>query len=348
MTAHKTIYLLQLGVGNVGGALRRQIIEQRSTLIGNSGINLAYAGLFTSEGGVFDPAGLTDAAVLDFDAGTNIPAEQCIELMPTPFVVIDTTSSNATIPLIKQALSRGGYVVTANKKPLTGSQSDFDDLLTVGKDTLYFETTVGAGLPVIRTLQSLLATGDEIESIQGCFSGTLGFIFSQLQTGKSFSEVVTEAKSRGFTEPDPRDDLSGMDVARKVVILARLMGMKLEPRDVHVESLYPSELATVSIDEFMQKLPSLDAAIANQTEVAQKSGKVLRYVATITPKSCSVSLSAVDTNSDIGNLSGPDNIVVIRTERYHDNPLVIKGPGAGPEVTAAGVFGDILRSTGIV
>lgn len=348
MSARKTYYLLQLGVGNVGGALCKQIISQRAAILSRYDVNLVYCGLFTSEGGVFEPAGLSDAGVLDFQGESIIDTQKCIEALPGPFIVIDTTSSDKTTPLLQQALARGGSVVTANKKHLSGSQSTFDNLVATRGDHLYFETTVGAGLPVIRTLQSLLATGDEIESIQGCFSGTLGFIFSALQAGASYSEAVSEAKARGFTEPDPREDLSGMDVARKVVILARLMGMKLEPDAVHVTSLYPAAMSTLSIEEFMQNLPSLDAAIADKTAAAQKTGKVLRYVATVTPEQCTVALTDVDANSDIGNLSGPDNIVVIQTKRYHDNPLVIKGPGAGPEVTAAGVFGDILRSTGIV
>lgn len=348
MSVPKTYYLLQLGVGNVGGALREQIIRERPAILKRYGIDLVYCGLFTSEGGIFESGGLADTAVLDFRQGTVQDIKECIASLPSPYIVIDTTSSNSTSPLLQQALFGGGSVVTANKKPLAGLQADFDTLMAASHDRLYFETTVGAGLPVINTIQSLLATGDEVESIQGCFSGTLGFIFSELQAGKSFSEAVFEAKTRGFTEPDPRDDLSGIDVARKVIILARLMGMKLEPNAVRVSSLYPPEMATVSIDDFMQNLPSLDADIADQTAGAKQSGKVLRYVATVTPKACSVSLTAVDARSDIGNLSGPDNIVVIQTERYHDNPLVIKGPGAGREVTAAGVFGDILRSTGIV
>lgn len=348
MSAAQTYYLLQLGVGNVGNALRKQVIAQKPAILHDHGIDLVYCGLFTSEGGIFEPGGMDDATVLGFEHGTKQSTEQCIAALPSSFIVIDTTSSHATSPLLQQALARGGSVVTANKKPLSGTQADFDALVQAGDDRLYFETTVGAGLPVINTIQSLIATGDEIESIQGCFSGTLGFIFSELQAGKSFSQAVSEAKTRGFTEPDPRDDLSGMDVARKVIILARLMGMQLEPSAVQVASLYPAEMASLPVDGFMQNLPALDADIAAQTNEAKQTGRALRYVATVTPAVCTVSLMAVDAGSDIGNLSGPDNIVVIQTKRYHDNPLVIKGPGAGPEVTAAGVFNDILRSISIV
>lgn len=348
MNAAQTYYLLQLGVGNVGNALRKQVIAQKAKILRDHGINLVYCGLFTSEGGIFEPSGMDDAAVLGFEHGTEKSAEQCIAALPSPFIVIDTTSSHATSPLLLQALVRGGSVVTANKKPLSGAQADFDALVQAGDGNLYFETTVGAGLPVINTVQSLLATGDEIENIQGCFSGTLGFIFSELQAGKSFSQAVLEAKTRGFTEPDPRDDLSGMDVARKVIILARLMGMKLEPDAVQVTSLYPSEMAALDVNNFMNELSSLDGNIAAQAATAKQAGKVLRYVATVRPGACTVSLEAVDANSDIGNLTGPDNIVVIQTKRYHNNPLVIKGPGAGPEVTAAGVFNDVLRSAKLV
>ncbi len=348
MNTPKKYYLLQLGVGKVGGALRQQIIQQKAALLKRFGIDLVYAGLFTSRGGIFEPTGLTDQAVLGFTGATTHDPQRVIESSQTPFIIIDTTSSDSTTPLLKLALARGNTVVTANKKPLAGSQSDFDDLLAAANDRLFFETTVGAGLPVISALQSLIATGDKIERIQGCFSGTLGFIFSELQAGKSYSEAVTAAKQLGYTEPDPRDDLSGMDVARKVVILARLIGIQLEPASVQVSSLYPSEMSKMSVDEFMQNLPSLDAEFNAKTTAAEQTGKVLRYVATVSPDSCTVSLEAVDASSDIGNLSGPDNIVVIQTKRYHDNPLVIKGPGAGPEVTAAGVFSDILRSVGAV
>lgn len=348
MSTPETYHLLQLGVGNVGNALRKQITSQRSTLLSCYGVNIVYSGLFTSEGGVFEPAGLSDEAVLDFQGETILDVKECIEALPSPFIVIDTTSSSETTPLLKAALARGGSVVTANKKPLAGSQAAFDDLLATVSKRLYYETTVGAGLPVINTLQSLIATGDEIESIQGCFSGTLGFIFSELQAGASYSQAVSEAKARGFTEADPREDLSGMDVARKVVILARLMGMKLEPNEVQVSSLYPDDMSTLSVNEFMQNLPSLDAEFKARTAAAEALGKVLRYVATVNRDSCTVSLDAVGASSNIGNLSGPDNIVVIQTNRYHDNPLVVKGPGAGPEVTAAGVFSDVLRSVGVV
>jgi aspartokinase/homoserine dehydrogenase 1 len=259
-----------------------------------------------------------------------------------PFVLVDATGAHSTLPFVKQALRRGGAAVTPNKRNLAGAQSDFDEL--VGSGRMYFETTVGAGLPVIRPLQDLLATGDEVERIEGVFSGTLGFICSELQKGRKFSEIVTEAKAKGFTEPDPRDDLSGMDVARKVIILARLMGRRLEPEAVKLEGLYPDRFDQLSVEEFMKELPSLDAEYARRHEEAAARGLVLRYVATVTPTEATVGLLPVDSSTDIGQLSGPDNIVVIQTKRYHDNKLVVKGPGAGAEVTAAGVFADILAS----
>ncbi len=326
-------YLLHLGAGNVGQELVRQIQARPH--------NLIYCGLFCLDGGRFNAAGLTESEIADFAAGTAIAA-QALEQISLPFTLIDTTASAGTLPLLRRAIERGATVAMSNKKPLAGPQADWDELVKSGR--VYFETTVGAGLPVINTLQALLATGDEVEQIQGCFSGTLGYLFSQLESGAAFSQALADAKAQGFTEPDPRDDLSGADVARKAVILARLIGRKLEVADVKLEGLFPADMAGLSRDEFMANLGRLDADYAARAAKAKAQGKVLRYVATVTPETCKVGLEQVPAPSDIGALSGPDNIVVIQTKRYHDNPLIIKGPGAGLPVTAAGVFADILTA----
>ncbi|MDF2461187.1 MAG: hypothetical protein K0S68_590 [Candidatus Saccharibacteria bacterium] len=325
-------YIIQIGTGVVGGALLHQIRAAARP-------DLVYAGIFDINGGVFDPGGLKD---LDAPKSKDVLAADAIAKVKLPFVLVDATGSHSTLPLVKQALARGGAAVTPNKRNLAGAQSDYDEL--VGSGRMYFETTVGAGLPVIRPLQDLIATGDEVERIEGCVSGTLGYVCSDLQAGRPFSQVVADAKAKGFTEPDPRDDLSGMDVARKVIILARLMGRRLEPEAVTLEGLYPDSLSKLSVDEFMRELPSLDDDYAHRTKEAAAKGQVLRYVATVTPADATVGLKAVDASTEIGQLSGPDNIVVIQTKRYHDNKLVVKGPGAGAEVTAAGVFADILAS----
>ena len=325
-------YLIQIGTGVVGGALLRQVRAIARP-------DLVYAGIFDTDGGLFNAAGLTD---LGAPKSKSVTIAHALKAVQRPFVLVDATGSHSTLPFVKQALARGGCAVTPNKRNLAGAQSDYDEL--EGSGRIYFETTVGAGLPVIRTLQDLVATGDQIERIEGCFSGTLGYLCSELQAGRKFSEAVGAAKAQGFTEPDPRDDLSGMDVARKVIILARLMGRRLEPADVTLEGLFPDRLAKLSVEEFMHELPSLDHDYARRNDDAAGHGQVLRYVASVTPATATVRLQAVDASSDIGQLSGPDNIVVIQTKRYHDNRLVVKGPGAGAEVTAAGVFADVLRA----
>jgi aspartokinase/homoserine dehydrogenase 1 len=208
-----------------------------------------------------------------------------------------------------------------------------------------YEATVGAGLPVIQTLKDLVLTGDEIRSISGIFSGTLAYLFNVYDGSRPFSEIVREAKARGYTEPDPRDDLSGTDVARKAVILAREAGLRLELGQVEVESLAPAELAQASVDEFLEQLPAFDAPMAERVNQARRSGQVLRYVATVdvAAGSAKVGLQAFAPGHPFANISLTDNIVQFVTGRYCDNPLIVRGPGAGPAVTAAGIFADLLR-----
>jgi aspartokinase/homoserine dehydrogenase 1 len=208
-----------------------------------------------------------------------------------------------------------------------------------------YEATVGAGLPVIQTLKDLVETGDEIRSISGIFSGTLAYLFNVFDGSKPFSEIVRDAKARGYTEPDPRDDLSGTDVARKAVILAREAGLAVEMSDIAVESLVPAALANASVEEFMKRLPDFDAPMAERVAKAKKDGKVLRYVASIDVKAgtAKVGLEAFAPSHPFANISLTDNIVQFVTGRYCDNPLIVRGPGAGPAVTAGGIFADLLR-----
>lgn len=337
-----TYKILHIGVGNVGRELVNQIQQY--------GHDFVYSGLFDKSGGVFAAEGLSAEQVSVFPTGADpqVTASQTVSQIPTPFVLVDTTAVDATLPVMKDALRKGGAVAMSNKKPLTGTQADWDELHTLGGARLFYETTVGAGLPVVSTLKSLLATGDEIVKIQGCFSGTLGYIFSELESGAQFSAAVTQAKAFGFTEPDPRDDLSGMDVARKVLILSRIICKKLEISEVDVENLYSEALGTLSPEDFMSQVSTLDETYSAKAAAAKANGTVLRYVATVTPTEHSVKLLAVPAQSDIGGLRGPDNIVVIQTKRYYDNPLIIKGPGAGVPVTAAGVFADCLAAAQIL
>lgn len=344
-TPPRKYYLLHVGVGKVGSAVVRQIIRRREFINQNYGVDLVYCGLFTAEADIFEARGLSNSQLDNFPtAEIKEDIAKCIKRVPSPFILIDTTASEHMLPWLWQALEQGGTVVLSNKKPLAGSQAQFDKLHKIGGQRLFYETAVGAGLPVVQTLKNLLATGDEVIALQGCFSGTLGYIFSQLEAGSSFSRAVLQAKNLGFTEPDPRDDLSGVDVARKVLILARLLGRKLELNDVKLESLYPKSMAKLSSDDFLKQLKQLDAPYRAKMESSKKNAKVLRFVASIDKNGCRVKLENVPRSSEIGSLRGPDNVIVFKTKRYLKNPLVIKGPGAGVEVTAGGVFSDILQA----
>jgi homoserine dehydrogenase len=351
----KKISLLHLGIGNVGKEVVAQIQAQKDEIVKQFGLDLVYCGLFTVRNGVFAPDGLSEEKIRnDLSEARYAPVDiekmvlHAIDEMETPFILIDTTASDSTFPFLEKTLKKGGYVVLSNKKPLAGSLKQFENLQRLGKNRIYCETVVGAGLPVIQTLKNLLITGDEISEIQGCFSGTLGYLFSQLDTGKKFSEVVMQAKKLGYTEPDPRDDLGGVDVARKALILSRFLGQKKELSDIALTGLYPKEMGMLSVDEFMSEIKKLDDEYAEKVKNAKTQGKVLRFVATVTQTDCRVGLEAVEKTSDIGSLQGPDNIIIFKTKRYFDNPLVIKGPGAGLAVTAAGVFADILSSAQII
>jgi homoserine dehydrogenase len=206
-----------------------------------------------------------------------------------------------------------------------------------------YETTCGAGLPVISTLRSLIDTGDEVIEIVGALSGTFGAIFSDVANGKPFSAAVRSAKEQGYTEPDPRDDLSGLDVARKALILARTMGRRVDLSELEIENLVPEAMRGLSVDDFLARASALDAAMAERAAEAKASGKALKYVATVRPDGpIAVGLRAIGKETVLGALQGPENIISFRTKRYDAYPLNVTGPGAGAAVTAAGVVADVL------
>ncbi|KAI3635491.1 hypothetical protein MIR68_006129 [Amoeboaphelidium protococcarum] len=297
---------------------------------------------------------------------------QCMSKFTGGKVIVDCTASDTFGDYYSQFLSRGWHVVTANKKGISGKWNVWSDVLllkqgdddNVMRGTFKHESTVGAGLPVISTLNDLLATGDEIIKIEGVLSGTLSYVFNKFcdttaQTLK-FSEIIKDAKSNGFTEPDPRDDLNGMDVGRKVTILARLCGLKaVLPLDgdkqlesdviqVSVASLVPESLQSPSITstEFMDRLGAeFDSVMSEKRQSATKDGKVMRYVGTVDVKSKQVctELKYFPNDHPLASLSGADNMIIFWTKRYGDSPLVIRGSGAGAQVTAHGVVADILK-----
>jgi aspartokinase/homoserine dehydrogenase 1 len=262
-------------------------------------------------------------------------------------VIIDCTASAEVGETYVAWLNRGIHIVTPNKKANSGTLPYYRALQEAGRaaGTHYlYEATVGAGLPIIQTLRDLRETGDEITRIEGIFSGTLAYLFNVYDGSETFSSIVHAAKVKGYTEPDPRDDLSGMDVARKLIILGREMGLTLEMADVRVEGLVPKALEKCSVEEFMARLPEFDATMTTLLADAREKNEVLRYVGRVDADGkATVGLMRLDAKHAFANIALTDNVVRFATRRYCDNPLIVQGPGAGPEVTAAGVFSDLLR-----
>ena len=329
-----------LGLGGVGRALLEQaaphfrvaLAADRSGYVAGD-LDLAdWRRIAAAKAGGAPLASLPEGAAGDWRAA-----------LPDGALIADTTADESA-PTLIELVGRGYAVALANKKPLCGPLEQFR-ALTAGGRTRY-EATVGAGLPVVVTTGLLRDTGDRVERIEGCLSGTLGFLLSAIEAGEPYSTTVAEAKRRGWTEPDPRDDLGGVDVARKALILARTLGFGWELSDIAVEGLYPAELGGLGVAEFMAALSGLDAEYAERQRAAVAAGNTLRYVATVTPEGASVGLRAVPKDSPLGSLRGPDNLVAWTTARYAERPLVVRGPGAGVEVTASAVVFDLLTLAG--
>lgn len=276
-------------------------------------------------------------------------------------IVVDCTASAATTPRLRAALERGWDIVLANKLPLAGAMDDFTFLtgggVDAGEDVVpgrhgraRWEATVGAGVPLIATLARLVAADDAAARIEGTFSGTLNFVATELRAGRPLSGIVRDAMDRGFTEPDPRTDLGGHDMARKALILARMLGWPLELRDVEVEGLYPPEWDDPSspdhaadVDTFLRRLPSLDAPTAARVAAAEAAGGVYRVVASVAGGRAAVAPAVVPADGPLGRLTGTDNLVAFHTRWYDAAPLVLQGRGAGVEATASGVLADVVE-----
>ena len=358
--------LTLLGFGQIGRELAAQLTAQEKHLRQELGLDIAIIGVADRSGIKVEPKGFRASALqrlakqkaagerlFDRDSLLSIAElQQAMErelwLLPSHRPILVDLTSEETAPLIQKALENGFHIVLANKKPLAVSQLAFDELIETARArglSLRYEATAGAGLPVLDTLAKLQDAGDRVETILGAFSGTLGYIMSALEAGTSFSAAVREAWKLGYTEPDPRDDLSGTDVARKALILARTLGRRLELSDIALESLFTKDVDDDKPARFVDKLTALDAPFAERVARAKREGKVLRYVAKIAPRSIRVGVEAVDQASPLGRLRGTDNTIVIHSKRYATNPLVVTGPGAGAAVTAAGVLNDIVAIT---
>ena len=357
---HASLYLsphtLSIGVigpGAVGRVLLDQLASQSERLREQFKLDLRVRGLLSSRRMLLAESGMqiSDWRTQFAERGQEADLARFLEHVRVDYlphtVIVDCTASQAVAARYADWLGAGIHIVTPNKKANSGDFAYYQKLRSArrsGGTHYLYEATVGAGLPVVQTLRDLRETGDEIASIEGIFSGTLAYLFNVYDGASSFSAIVHDARARGFTEPDPRDDLSGMDVARKLIILGREMGLALELRDVQVESLVPSELAGGSIEDILANLPRYEAPMRARLDEARARGKVLRYTGRITAAGeATVGLKELDRTHPFANIALTDNVVRFATRRYCDNPLIVQGPGAGPEVTAGGVFADLLR-----
>jgi aspartokinase/homoserine dehydrogenase 1 len=353
LSDYYTLNLFVVGVGLIGGTLLKQIQQQAEWLRTTQYVKLNVVALANSKKMVFDPAGIQLDSWAERLAGAEEQMDMAafVERMKSMnmlnSVFIDNTAETSIVAFYPEILDASISISTPNKAATSGSYFSYRKLKSTA-DTrgvkFMYETNVGAGLPIITTLTDLINSGDRILKIEGVLSGSLSFIFNTFRAGMSFSEVVAEAGKRGFTEPDPRIDLSGKDVARKILILAREAGYPLEFEDVVVENILPQPCIDAPDPQaFMEELRKHDDAFAKKIGAAAAEGKFLRFVACLDQGKASVSLRAVSPDHPFAQLSGSDNMIVFTTERYRERPLVIKGPGAGAEVTAAGVFAEILR-----
>ncbi|HEV8396139.1 MAG TPA: bifunctional aspartate kinase/homoserine dehydrogenase I, partial [Vicinamibacterales bacterium] len=348
-----TISIGLVGPGVVGSVLLEQIASQAPRLLRDFRLDLRVRALMTSKKMLLSdqPIGL-DGWKEKLSAGTPVDLaafEDHVHADHLPHaVIIDCSASEKVAALYPRWLAEGIHVVTPNKRANSGPLTLFGELQRArraGGSHYLYEATVGAGLPIMQTLRDLRETGDEIRKVEGIFSGTLAYLFNVWDGSESFSSVVRTAKAKGYTEPDPRDDLSGTDVARKLVILAREMGMQLELGDVALEGLIPPALVGVGVEEFMARLGELDAPMLAKLEAARARNHVLRYVGALDAASnrATVGLVELERSHPFANINLTDNVVRFVTSRYDQNPLVVQGPGAGPAVTAGGVFADLLR-----
>lgn len=342
--------LFLVGTGLIGGTLLRQIENQQQTLSRDHSLNLAIAAIGNSRQMLFDPPFPAWKRALG-TRGETTDLETFVktmkELRLPGSIFVDCTASEAVAALYAEVLEAGIAVVTPNKRAGSGKLKTYRKLKAAahsGGAPFYYEATVGAGLPVIGTLRDLMLSGDRILQIDAVLSGTLSFIFNTLSPDTTFSEAVRQAREKGYTEPNPAEDLNGMDVARKVLILSRELGSDLELRDIHVEPLLPTSLRKPRpVEEFMGRLTELDPIFEQKRLAAAKKGKKLQYMATLEGDKARISLHSVGPDHAFYSLSGSDNMVAFTTERYCKSPLVVRGPGAGAEVTAAAVFADILK-----
>ncbi len=348
------VNVLLLGKGVVGGEFLRQLAAERATLARDHGVNLRLVGVVDRRAIVYDERGIDPAEVASrLAAAPARGAASARELLPrfgemaVP-VLVDCTAEDGMESMYHTAFAAGIHVVAANKKPLTIALPARKALFVAARRAhraYRYETTVGASLPVIETLKNLLRTGDRVRKIEGSFSGTLGYLSNQLARGASLVEAVRDAKARGYTEPHPRDDLSGADAARKALILARELGMPLELEQVEVTPFVPAEmLVHDDVEAFFTALSGWQATFAAEIAERASRGEVLRHLAVVDPVAGTARVAPTFVPSDHPStrLRGTEGFVAFYTDRYAEYPLVVQGAGAGGAVTAAGVLADVL------
>ena len=358
-TASERADVVLLGFGQVGRTLAKLIAK------GSRRARLRLVAVVDRGGYVFRPEGLStrdleglaslkisSRSVAESSRGVRAPAAQSVAALSEHAlsrpILVDVTAEN-TSSLLEKSLAWGFDLVLANKRPLAGPRELGERIRSAARNggrRIRFEATVGAGLPILDTYRKLVEAGDRVSKIEGSLSGTLGFLLSEVDAGRSFSQSLRAAIEKGYTEPDPRDDLSGADVGRKALILGRLLGFRGEPEDVAIESLVPPRFCRVGLERFLEHLEELDRDWQDRVAVARARHRTLRYLASVTRRRIRVGLVAVPPGSPFVGLTGTDNQVAFTTLRYRSNPLVVQGPGAGLDVTAAGIFNDLAELAG--
>ncbi len=348
----KTLSVFLVGTGLIGSTLLKQIESHKTYLRNSRSLEILVTGIANSRKMLFNADGINLPAAIKqlndspdkMDAGRFIEMMKIMNLAQSVFV--DCTSNEEITRHYAEILNQSISIVTPNKIANSGKMSVYRNLRNIAKRRnvrMLYETNVGAGLPVINTLSDLMTSGDRIIRIEAVLSGTLSFIFNNFKNGTLFSEIVKEAQKKGYTEPDPRVDLSGMDVARKLLILARETGLEIELKDILIHQLLPAPCRKAkNVDAFFTELKKNNHVFEALRAEAEKKGKVLRFIASLEKGRAELGLTQVDSKHPFFNLDGSDNIISFTTERYNERPLVVKGPGAGAEVTAAGVFAEII------
>lgn len=351
---NKQINVFIAGVGTVGTKLLAQIAQQKDFLAEHLRLNVRVVGLANSKNYVVDENGIDF-----FDSKFRIPdsrlnekssnfAELIIEKNLRNAVFVDVTANETVVEMYPPLLRKAVAVVACNKVAASAEYEKYCNLKDLSREfgtAFLFETNVGAGLPIINTLNDLRRSGDQINRIEAVLSGTLNYVFNHYDGTKSFASIVKQAQTEGYTEPDPRLDLSGTDVARKILILAREAGYRLEMSDIANEGFLPASCLDGTVEDFYSEMERHEDYFANLLADARAKNLSLKYIASFDGGKASVGLQSIDAAHNFANLSGKDNAVLFYTNRYADSPLVVKGAGAGADVTAAGVFADIIRAS---